>query len=106
MVFWPTKNETWITTALVFGFAILAGTFFWLLDLFLPALLYMGVIFYLSSHPAPLAVQEWPVWWEIKSIHLAEYALLTALDAEGVSRLAQLIETGTFTRWGRCCTAC
>ena len=34
-VFWPTKNETWITTALVFGFAVLAGTFFWLLDLFL-----------------------------------------------------------------------
>ena len=34
-VFWPTKNETWITTALVFGFAIIAGAFFWLLDLFL-----------------------------------------------------------------------
>ncbi len=34
-VFWPTKNETWITTALVFGFAVLAGAFFWLLDLFL-----------------------------------------------------------------------
>ena len=34
-VFWPSKNETWITTALVFGFAILAGLMFWLLDLFL-----------------------------------------------------------------------
>jgi preprotein translocase subunit SecE len=34
-VFWPSKNETWITTALVFGFAIIAGLFFWLLDLFL-----------------------------------------------------------------------
>jgi preprotein translocase subunit SecE len=34
-VFWPTKQETWITTALVFGFAILAGFMFWLLDLFL-----------------------------------------------------------------------
>jgi len=34
-VFWPTKQETWITTALVFGFAILAGLMFWLLDLFL-----------------------------------------------------------------------
>jgi preprotein translocase subunit SecE len=34
-VFWPSKNETWITTALVFGFAVLAGLFFWLLDLFL-----------------------------------------------------------------------
>jgi preprotein translocase subunit SecE len=34
-VFWPTKNETWITTALVFGFAVLAGFFFWLLDMLL-----------------------------------------------------------------------
>jgi preprotein translocase subunit SecE len=34
-VFWPTKQETWITTALVFGFAIIAGLMFWLLDLFL-----------------------------------------------------------------------
>jgi preprotein translocase subunit SecE len=34
-VFWPTRNETWITTALVFGFAIIAGLMFWLLDLFL-----------------------------------------------------------------------
>jgi preprotein translocase subunit SecE len=34
-VFWPTKNETWITTGLVFGFAVLAGLFFWVLDLFL-----------------------------------------------------------------------
>ena len=34
-VFWPTKNETWITTAAVFVFAIVAGISFWLLDLFL-----------------------------------------------------------------------
>ena len=34
-VFWPSKNETWITTGLVFGFAVLAGMFFWVLDLFL-----------------------------------------------------------------------
>jgi preprotein translocase subunit SecE len=34
-VFWPSRNETWITTALVFGFAIIAGLFFWTLDLFL-----------------------------------------------------------------------
>jgi preprotein translocase subunit SecE len=34
-VFWPTKQETWITTALVFGFAVIAGIFFWLLDMLL-----------------------------------------------------------------------
>jgi preprotein translocase subunit SecE len=34
-VVWPSKNETWMTTAVVFGFAVVAGVFFWLLDLFL-----------------------------------------------------------------------
>jgi len=34
-VFWPTRQETWITTALVFGFAVLLGAFFWLLDMIL-----------------------------------------------------------------------
>ena len=34
-VFWPSKNETWITTAAVFVFAVVAGIAFWLLDLFL-----------------------------------------------------------------------
>ncbi|MEY4761819.1 MAG: preprotein translocase subunit SecE [Pseudomonadota bacterium] len=34
-VVWPAKNETWMTTAVVFGFAIVAGLFFWTLDLFL-----------------------------------------------------------------------
>jgi preprotein translocase subunit SecE len=34
-VFWPSKNETWMTTLVVFVFAVTAGLFFWLLDLFL-----------------------------------------------------------------------
>jgi preprotein translocase subunit SecE len=34
-VFWPTRNETWMTTAVIFVFAVAAGLFFWLLDLFL-----------------------------------------------------------------------
>jgi preprotein translocase subunit SecE len=34
-VFWPTRQETWMTTAVVFGFAVIMGLFFWLLDLFL-----------------------------------------------------------------------
>jgi preprotein translocase subunit SecE len=34
-VFWPGRNETWVTTAFVFGFAVVAGFCFWLLDLFL-----------------------------------------------------------------------
>jgi preprotein translocase subunit SecE len=31
-VFWPTRTETWQTTAVVFGFAVIAGLFFFLLD--------------------------------------------------------------------------
>ena len=34
-VFWPGKQETLMTTAVVFAFAIVAGVGFWLLDLFL-----------------------------------------------------------------------
>jgi len=34
-VVWPSKNETWMTTAVVFVFAVVAGLFFWTLDLFL-----------------------------------------------------------------------
>jgi preprotein translocase subunit SecE len=34
-VFWPSRQETWITTAVVFGFAVITGIFFYLLDLLL-----------------------------------------------------------------------
>ena len=34
-VVWPTREDTWRTTAFVFGFAVIAGVFFWVLDLFL-----------------------------------------------------------------------
>jgi preprotein translocase subunit SecE len=34
-VVWPTMDETYKTTAAVFLFVIIAGTFFWLLDVFL-----------------------------------------------------------------------
>ena len=34
-VVWPTRNETGMTTLVVFGFVIFAGLFFWTLDLVL-----------------------------------------------------------------------
>jgi preprotein translocase subunit SecE len=34
-VFWPTRNETLVTTLVVFGFVVLMGLFFWLVDMFL-----------------------------------------------------------------------
>ena len=32
-VVWPTRQETMQTTAVVFGFVVIAGLFFWVLDL-------------------------------------------------------------------------
>ena len=34
-VFWPTRQETGVTTLVVFGFVIIMGLFFWLLDMLL-----------------------------------------------------------------------
>ncbi len=34
-VVWPSRQETLQTTAVVFGFIVIAGLFFWLLDLLL-----------------------------------------------------------------------
>ena len=34
-VVWPTRQETLQTTAVVFGFVVIAGVFFWVLDLVL-----------------------------------------------------------------------
>ena len=32
---WPTRQETWQTTLIVFGFVLLMGIFFWLVDMLL-----------------------------------------------------------------------
>jgi preprotein translocase subunit SecE len=37
-VVWPTRQETFQTTAVVLGFIVIAGMFFWLLDLVLASL--------------------------------------------------------------------
>ncbi len=34
-VVWPTRSETGMTTLVVFGFVIIAGVFFWIVDLLL-----------------------------------------------------------------------
>jgi|SRR5690606_35271096 len=34
-VFWPSRQETGMTTLVVFGFVVVAGAFFWVLDLVL-----------------------------------------------------------------------
>lgn len=34
-VFWPTRQETGVTTMVVFGFVVIMAVFFWLLDMLL-----------------------------------------------------------------------
>ena len=46
---------------------------------FLPPVLYMGLIFFLSSRPAPEFFQGWPLYWGMKSVHLCEYGFLALL---------------------------
>lgn len=49
------------------------------LSCFLPPLLYMGLIFFLSSRPAPEFLRDWPLYWGMKTLHLVEYAGLAGL---------------------------
>lgn len=51
----------------------------WRALLFLPAVFYMGLIFYLSGRPASPALHLWPIFFGIKLVHLLEYGLLGAL---------------------------
>ncbi len=44
----------------------------------------MGLIFWMSSRPAPEAVQKWPIFGVIKLSHLAEYGFLTLLWVWGL----------------------
>ena len=46
---------------------------------FLPPALYMGLIFFMSSRPAPEFFQGWPMYWGMKSVHLCEYGFLALL---------------------------
>ncbi len=52
----------------------------------LPALLYMALIFCLSSRPAPEALQAWPILWGMKVVHLVEYGVLAVLWYVGLRR--------------------
>jgi len=45
----------------------------------LPALLYMVLIFWLSSFPAPERVKDVPIILKIKLVHLVEYGFLSFL---------------------------
>lgn len=44
-----------------------------------PAILYMALIFYMSSFPAPEAAGAFPIYFDVKAIHIVEYGVLTYL---------------------------
>ena len=52
----------------------------------LPALLYMGLIFWMSSRPAPELLQHWPMLWGMKVVHIGEYSVLALLWLWGLPR--------------------
>jgi VanZ family protein len=68
--------------------------------LWLPAVIYMGIIFYLSAQPDPLPKMTGRVW--DKGLHLVEYAALAvlfcrALRGEGLEWLATVAIAVTVT---------
>ena len=53
---------------------------------FLPVALYMGFIFYLSSHAAPGFLVCIPTVFGIKVTHVGEYAIMALLTMYGLAR--------------------
>jgi VanZ family protein len=45
----------------------------------IPAILYMALIFFMSSHPTPEPVRAVPIYFDIKVVHIIEYGILSAL---------------------------
>ena len=58
-----------------------------------PALLYMALIYWLSSRPAPDLLRGWWVIFGVKVLHVVEYAVLTLLWIGGL-RGATAWQTG------------
>lgn len=52
----------------------------------LPALGLMGLIFWLSSHPAPESLKRFPMFAGMKVVHMIEYGLLAYLWIWGLAR--------------------
>jgi len=51
-----------------------------------PALLYMGLIYWMSAHPVPETLKTWPMLWQVKLVHILEYGLLALLWLWGLTR--------------------
>ena len=52
--------------------------------------MYIALIFYMSSHPAPAPVRAVPIYYDIKIVHIIEYALLSLLLFFGFYRTTKI----------------
>lgn len=56
----------------------------------LPAIFYMALIFYMSGRAAPEAAREMPIWYDVKLVHIIEYAVLSILIFFGYHKTTEL----------------
>lgn len=56
----------------------------------IPVLLYMALIFYLSSQPAPEQIKAVPIYCDIKIVHVVEYGILSLLFFFGIFKTAKI----------------
>ncbi len=63
---------------------------------FIPAILYMAFIFWLSSYPAPEEAHLFPIIARLKLVHLIEYGLLCLLISDAVIKTTKLSKNEIF----------
>jgi VanZ family protein len=57
------------------------------------AILYMALIFYLSSRPAPELAKEIPIIYKLKIVHIVEYGVLSTLLFFAARETTELSQT-------------
>jgi VanZ family protein len=62
----------------------------------LPALLYAGLIFWLSSRPSPEAIRWIPIIAKLKLVHIIEYGILYGLLWYAITRTTSLNKIEVF----------
>lgn len=62
----------------------------------LPAVLYMAIIFYMSSRPSPEEVKLLPIIAKLKLVHIIEYGVLSILAWWAIIKTTELNKTEAF----------
>lgn len=56
----------------------------------LPAIIYMSIIFIMSSFPAPEPIKKVPIIYDIKIVHIVEYGVLSVLFVFALLRTTKM----------------